>query len=72
MALSAALIFPGGVAVAPFAPPREWPDSAISAPLWEHAPADRNAVLSERRRRFGIEDERIDVTTLSDEEDEFA
>ncbi|MFM9629536.1 hypothetical protein ACKI10_18150 [Streptomyces galilaeus] len=45
------------------------PDSVIRGPLWDFPPLAAKAVLSERRRRFGIEDERIDVTTLSDEED---
>lgn len=70
MAMYAARIFPGGDAVRPFAPPREWPDSVIRRPLWEFLPAEAKAVLHERRRRFGIEDERIDVTTLSDDEDQ--
>lgn len=49
---------------------RAQPDDYVREPLWMFAPLDRKAVLHERRRRFGIEDERIDVTTLSDDEDE--
>ncbi|MFD3573832.1 hypothetical protein [Streptomyces sp. NPDC058644] len=48
---------------------RVCPDSMVRQPLWDFAPADRLAVLHERRRRFGIEEERIDVTTLTDDED---
>lgn len=50
---------------------RVCPDSVVIQPLWNFPPADRKAVLHERRRRFGIADERIDVTTLSDDEDTF-
>ncbi|MGW3724851.1 hypothetical protein [Streptomyces sp. NPDC000851] len=66
--LYAARIFPGGVAVDPFAPPRDWPDSVIRRPLWEVQPSEVKAVLHERRRRFGIEDERIDPADLTDED----
>ncbi|WP_223772964.1 hypothetical protein [Streptomyces sp. 135] len=38
-------------------------------PLWEFLPEEVPLVLHERRRRFGIEEERIDVSTLSDDED---
>ncbi|WP_330478663.1 hypothetical protein OG301_26660 [Streptomyces platensis] len=43
-------------------------DDTVRLPLWVFSPGLRKAVLHERRRRFGIEEERIDVTTLSDEE----
>jgi hypothetical protein len=66
----AARIFPGGAAVAPFAPPREWPDSVIKGPLWHVDPHDVKAVLHERRRRFGIEEERISPAELEEDEDE--
>jgi hypothetical protein len=46
----------------------EAPDDMIRGPLWEWHPLAVKAVLHERRRRFGIEEERIDITTLSDEE----
>jgi len=45
------------------------PDEEILRPLWDFAPAARKPVLHERRRRFGIPDERIDVAALSDDED---
>lgn len=48
-------------------------DDMIREPLWTWHPAAAKAVLHERRRRFGIEDERIDPTTLTDDdEEEFA
>ncbi|MFI9721542.1 hypothetical protein ACIHFE_18125 [Streptomyces sp. NPDC052396] len=36
---------------------RAVPDEVIRAPLWEWAPHERKAVISERRRRFGVDDE---------------
>lgn len=45
-------------------------DNYVRQPLWNFTPADRKAVLHERRRRFGIEDERIDVTTVTEEGDD--
>ncbi|MFF4610335.1 hypothetical protein ACFY1Q_11790 [Streptomyces albidoflavus] len=47
------------------------PDALVESPLWSWAPANRKAVLHERRRRFGIAEERIDPTTLTDDEEEF-
>ncbi|WP_371800880.1 hypothetical protein OHA38_20375 [Streptomyces sp. NBC_01732] len=32
-------------------------DDVIRAPLWEFAPHERKAVISERRRRFGVDDD---------------
>ncbi|MCW7984077.1 hypothetical protein XF35_01705 [Streptomyces platensis subsp. clarensis] len=34
-------------------------DDFIRKPLWDFEPADRPAVIAERRRRFGIADEEI-------------
>ncbi|WP_367140417.1 MULTISPECIES: hypothetical protein [Streptomyces] len=36
---------------------RALPDPAIKAPLWEWKPAEIKHVISERRRRFGVDDE---------------
>jgi hypothetical protein len=37
------------------------PDDAIRGPLWGWPPADRKAVIAERRRRFGVfDDDEID------------
>lgn len=36
---------------------RALPDDVIRSPLWEFAPLERKAVISERRRRFGVNDE---------------
>jgi hypothetical protein len=58
------------MATAPYAAPKEAPDSVIRGPLWTWPPALVKAVLHERRRRFGIEEERIDPTTLPDEEED--
>ncbi len=44
-------------------------DADVRRPLWEFLPEEVPLVLHERRRRFGIEEERIDVSTLSDDED---
>jgi hypothetical protein len=33
------------------------PDVDIQRPLWEFTPAERPAVIHERRRRFGVDDE---------------
>ncbi|MFE9381758.1 hypothetical protein ACFYMO_00755 [Streptomyces sp. NPDC007025] len=46
----------------------EAPDEMIRGPLWEWHPLAAKAVLHERRRRFGIEEERIDVLTEEDSE----
>jgi hypothetical protein len=46
------------------------PDALISSPLWTWSPSNRRDVLHERRRRFGIEDERIDPTTVTEEGDD--
>ncbi|MFE4721956.1 hypothetical protein ACFRLW_37265 [Streptomyces sp. NPDC056728] len=46
----------------------EAPDAMIRGPLWEWHPLAAKAVLHERRRRFGIADERIDPSTLTEEE----
>lgn len=43
-------------------------DEAVRRPLWDYPPAARKAVLSERRKRFGIECEYIE-TLVEDEED---
>ncbi|GLW03705.1 hypothetical protein Slala05_73350 [Streptomyces lavendulae subsp. lavendulae] len=32
-------------------------DDVIRSPLWEWAPQERKAVISERRRRFGVDDD---------------
>lgn len=45
-------------------------DSEIRGPLWNWHPLAAKAVLHERRRRFGIEEERIDPASLTDDEDE--
>lgn len=45
-------------------------DDMIREPLWTWHPTAAKAVLHERRRRFGIEDERIDPTTLTDDDEE--
>lgn len=47
----------------------EAPDEMIRGPLWDWHPLAAKAVLSERRRRFGIEDERIDPSTLTEDDD---
>jgi hypothetical protein len=36
---------------------RALPDVDIKRPLWEFTPAERPAVIHERRRRFGWDDE---------------
>lgn len=36
---------------------RVLPDEAIRLPLWEYAPSGRPAVIHERRRRFGVDEE---------------
>lgn len=46
------------------------PDEEISAPLWTWPPLLVKAVLTQRRRRFGIPDERIDLTTEEDAVDD--
>lgn len=43
-------------------------DDTIRQPLWLFSPSFRPLVLHERRRRFGIDDERIDPDDLIDEE----
>lgn len=48
----------------------EAPDAMIRDPLWTWHPLAAKAVLSERRRRFGIADERIDPSTLPETEDD--
>jgi hypothetical protein len=47
----------------------EAPDDMIRGPLWAWKPGAVKAVLHERRRRFGIEDERIDPSTLTEEDE---
>ena len=42
----------------------EAPDDMIREPLWSWHPLAAKPVLSERRRRFGIADERIDPADL--------
>jgi hypothetical protein len=44
------------------------PDDRIRAPLWTWPPHLAKAVLAQRRRRFGIEDERILPTELEEDE----
>lgn len=39
---------------------RRAPDDVIRSPLWGFPPQARKDVLHERRRRFGIDDERPD------------
>ena len=46
-------------------------DDQIRDPLWVWPPSLRKAVLHERRRRFGIEEERIDPDDLIDDEEVF-
>ncbi|MFF3557309.1 hypothetical protein ACFYXL_28330 [Streptomyces tsukubensis] len=36
---------------------RSLPDPALKAPLWEWRPGEIKAVIRERRRRFGVDDE---------------
>lgn len=44
--------------VTPFAAAlRILPDVDIKRPLWEFTPAERPAVIHERRRRFGVDEE---------------
>ncbi|QDH92132.1 hypothetical protein PP629_gp27 [Streptomyces phage Dubu] len=57
-------------------PPYDWrtalanaQDDTVRSGLWNFPPEARKAVLHERRRRFGIEEERIDPATLTEEED---
>ncbi|MCX4572304.1 hypothetical protein OHB41_03705 [Streptomyces sp. NBC_01571] len=45
------------------------PDDRIRAPLWTWPPLLAKAVLTQRRRRFGIEDERILPAELTEEDD---
>lgn len=33
------------------------PDDHVKRPLWEFSPAERKAVIHERRRRFGVYEE---------------
>lgn len=54
---------PGSFLAAPagtgefFTPLRSLPDPALKAPLWEWKPREIPHVISERRRRFGVDDE---------------
>lgn len=70
--MSGARVFPVSVRLATRDPHplADAPDEEISSPLWTWSPDAAREVVHERRRRFGIEEERIDVTTLSDDEDE--
>ncbi|MDN3259587.1 hypothetical protein QWJ26_07115 [Streptomyces sp. CSDS2] len=36
---------------------RSLPDPAVKAPLWEWKPGEIPHVISERRRRFGVDEE---------------
>ncbi|MBC9714517.1 hypothetical protein H9Y04_18325 [Streptomyces sp. TRM66268-LWL] len=36
---------------------RALPDPALKSPLWEWKPGQIKAVISERRRRFGVDEE---------------
>lgn len=36
---------------------RSGSDALMRSPLWEFLPADRLAILSERRKRFGVFDD---------------
>lgn len=36
---------------------RDQSDDVIRSPLWEWAPAERKPLISERRRRFGVDDD---------------
>lgn len=36
-------------------------DDVIRSPLWEWEPRERKAVISERRRRFGVDDDGGDI-----------
>jgi hypothetical protein len=44
-------------------------DDYVRQPLWDFPPNLRKPLLSERRRRFGIEEERIDPATLTEDDD---
>lgn len=44
-------------------------DEVVQRPLWTFRPHAVKAVLHERRRRFGIEDERISPAELTEEGD---
>lgn len=46
------------------------PDEEIKAPLWTWPPLLVKAVLTQRRRRFGIPDERLDPADLTEEGDD--
>ena len=48
----------------------EAPDDMIRGPLWNWHPLAVKAVLHERRRRFGIEDERILPAELTEEDED--
>jgi hypothetical protein len=46
------------------------PDEEIKAPLWTWPPLMVKAVLTQRRRRFGIADERIDPSDIREEDED--
>ncbi|GAA0431056.1 hypothetical protein [Streptomyces luteireticuli] len=54
---------PGSLLTAPPGSPefrallRLFPDDVLRAPLWEWKPGEIKTVISERRRRFGVDDE---------------
>ncbi|MFF8473866.1 hypothetical protein [Streptomyces sp. NPDC015414] len=61
-------IYPSGEVLPAGSPLSAASDALIRRPLWEFRPSTRKAVLTERRRRFGIEDERIDPADLTEED----
>lgn len=46
------------------------PDDRIRAPLWTWPPLLVKSVLTQRRRRFGIDDERIMPAELTEEDED--
>ncbi|WP_199830168.1 hypothetical protein [Streptomyces viridochromogenes] len=48
---------------------RALPDATIKRPLWTFLWSDAKAVLHERRRRFGIDEERINPADLEEDGD---
>lgn len=62
-------VYPSGEVLPAGSPLSAGSDALVRRPLWEFRPDQAKAVLHERRRRFGIEEERIDPATLTEEED---
>jgi hypothetical protein len=62
-------IYPSGEVLPAGSPLSAGSDALIRRPLWEFRPCQVKAVLHERRRRFGIADERIDPADIREEDE---